>query len=349
MVGLTTAQALLREGYRVTLVERGVPGEEASWAGGGILSPLCPWDYHEAVTRLALASMNIFGESAAALHSATGIDPEYEPCGMLVLPPFAQVQAEQWCRQHQFPLKSASLAERLLPADLNQALHGNALYLPTVAQVRNPRLIQALRAHVAALGCEILAHREVTGFATSGDRITGVESVQGRLKANAYIVAAGAWSSILLGELAGAIEVRPIRGQMLLYKFGVAPISHIVLRESLYVIPRLDGHVLVGSTLEDVGFDKSTTTEAKESILRQLWEIFPAWRKHDPVRHWSGFRPGSPDNIPTIGCHPHLTNLFVNSGHFRYGVTMSFASAEILLNEILGRPQQIPVGPYAWR
>jgi glycine oxidase len=349
VVGLTTAQALLREGYRVTVAERGVVGAEASWAGGGILSPLCPWDYCEAVTRLALASMDRFEDAAVAIRSATGIDPEYQPCGMLVLPPFRQLQAVQWCRQHQFSLESTSPSELLSPAELDHALHRDALFLPTVAQVRNPRLMRALRAKVEMHGCEILEQCEIRAVDVSGDSVSGMQTSRGRLVAGAYIIAAGAWSKHLLGALAGGMEIRPIRGQMLLFKFDVPPISHIVLRESLYIIPRLDGHVLVGSTLEDAGFDKSTTSEARAALLQQLWKIFPEWRQHEPVKHWSGFRPGSPDNIPTIGRHPCLTNLYANSGHFRYGVTMSFASAELLLNEILKRPQSIPAAPYSWR
>ena len=106
--------------------------------------------------------------------------------------------------------------------------------------------------------------------------------------------------------------------------------------------------MLVGSTLEDVGFDKSTTMEARDSLLQRVREIFPGWRDRMPVQHWAGFRPGSPDNIPTIARHPRLTNLYANSGHFRYGVTMSLASAELLLNEIEGKPQPLPVEEYRW-
>ncbi|MGC2167119.1 MAG: glycine oxidase ThiO [Gallionella sp.] len=349
VVGLTTAQTLLQSGYRVTLVERGYLGEEASWAGGGILSPLCPWDYQYSVTSLALLSMDMFSPAAAVLHSATGIDPEYQRCGMLVLPPYEQTNAERWCQQHKFPLNQVSPVEYLPHTNLDSEGFSDGLLLPTVAQVRNPRLMQALRAQVALLGCKILERHEVLEFEISGERVTGVQTNEGRLSADAFVVAAGAWSKNLLGEHAGAMDIRPIRGQILLYKFAAPPIRHIVLRGTLYIIPRLDGHVLVGSTLEDVGFDKSTTPEARERLLQQVWEIFPDWREHDPVRHWAGFRPGSPDNIPTIGQHPQLTNLFANSGHFRYGVTMSFASAAILLNEIESRPQPIAADAYSWR
>ncbi|MGZ8257495.1 MAG: FAD-dependent oxidoreductase, partial [Gallionella sp.] len=127
------------------------------------------------------------------------------------------------------------------------------------------------------------------------------------------------------------------------------PLQNIVLQQDLYIIPRRDGHVLIGSTLEDVGFDKSTTKSARDSLLARTREIFPGWQTIEPIAHWAGFRPASPDNIPTISRHPQFKNLYANTGHFRYGVTMSLASSELLLNEIEQRPQPLPSTEYLWQ
>lgn len=340
-IGLTSAQALLQAGYKVTLVERGTTGGEASWAGGGILSPLCSWDYTEPVTRLTQRSMGMYSEAAATLRASTGIDPEYLRSGMLLLPPYQDARATQWCAAHQVQLQHVALG------DCVPGLQGCGLFMPDVGQVRNPRLLQALRRHVQMLGGVILEGHEVQKFEIAGSRITGLQTSQGRLSADAYIVAAGAWSQTLLGEHALNLDVRPIRGQILLFKFDTPPFRQILLQESLYLIPRTDGHVLVGSTLEDAGFDKSTTVEARTSLLQRVYALFPDWPS--PVRHWAGLRPASPDNIPTIGRHPNLSNLYANCGHFRYGVTMSLACAELLTNEIEGRPQPVPVEEYRWR
>ena len=346
-VGLSSAQTLLQAGYNVTLVERGTVGREASWAGGGILSPLCPWDYQEAVTRLAHRGMEMFGAAAALLHATTGIDPEYQCSGMLLMPPYQNELAMQWCAQHHFALQQVNLADHL-PELGGFALQEGGLMLPEVAQVRNPRLLRALRKRVEMLGGKILEQHEVQKFEIAGDQVVALQTVHGKLHADAYIVAAGAWSKLLLGEYALNMDIRPIRGQILLLKFDTPPFQNILLKENLYLIPRRDGHVLVGSTLEDVGFDKSTTIEARDSLLQRMREIFPGWRERMPVQHWAGFRPGSPDNIPTIGRHPQLTNLYANAGHFRYGVTMSLASAELLLNEIKDQPQPFSVEEYRW-
>jgi len=346
-IGLSSALELLQSGCRVTVVERGAVGREASWAGGGILSPLCPWDYQEPATRLALHSMAMFDEAATILYATTGIDPEYERSGMLVLPPFNIDLATRWCAQYQVVLQQVHLVD-CLPG-ISPDIQGAGLWLPAVAQVRNPRLMRALRKRVEMLGGTILEQHEVQKFEIAGERVVALHTSQGKLAADTYIVAAGAWSKALLGGQALGLDIRPIRGQILLFKFDTPPFKQILLKKDLYFIPRRDGHVLVGSTLEDVGFDKSTTAGARDSLLGRAREIFPDWRDCEPLQHWAGFRPGSPDNIPTIGRHPHLVNLFANSGHFRYGVTMSFASAELLRNEIEGRPQPFNTEEYRWK
>jgi glycine oxidase len=342
VIGLTSAQTLLQAGYSVTLVERGSTGREASWAGGGILSPLCPWDYKEAVTRLAQRGLDMFGEAAEELLATTDIDPEYQRSGMLLLPPFQTELANEWCARHQVELRQVDLS------GYAHGLQGDGLLLPEVAQVRNPRLLHALRKRVEMLGGVILEQHEVQKLEITDGCVVALQTAQGELVADAYIVATGAWSKTLLCEHALNMDIRPIRGQILLFKFETPPFQKILLKESLYFIPRRDGHVLVGSTLEDVGFEKSISVEAREILLRRVREIFPDWKNRQPVQHWAGLRPGSLDNIPTIGRHPLITNLYANSGHFRYGVTMSLSSAELLLNAIQGNSQPFSVEEYRW-
>lgn len=330
VAGLATAQRLLQQGAGVTVLDQSDVGRESSWAGGGILAPLCPWDYPDEVTRLTDLGAKLFPQWTENLFAETGIDPEYELSGMLVLPAFNVEVARRWCDDHGWKLEQTN----------------EGLLLPEVAQVRNPRLIQALRKQVEMLGGRIVEQCEVQSVEAVNGNVKHVLTSQGVFAADRYIVAAGAWSKQLLGKQALKLDIKPIRGQMLLFKFEKPPMRHILLQDGMYLIPRRDGHLLVGSTLEDVGFDKSTTLEARNALWQRAQTLLPALREMKLVQHWSGLRPASPGNIPTISRHPQLDNLFINSGHFRYGVTMAPASVEILLNELNGSKQPFDVVEY---
>ena len=334
IIGLSSALALIQRGAKVTLLERGSVGSESSWAGGGILSPLCPWDYSNAVTQLTTRGAALFPTWADALHQASGIDPEYTVSGMLVLPPFDVKAARQWCAAH-----------AVLLQETTHAAH-EALFLPNVAQVRNPRLVRALRQQVEALGGRIVEQCAVQEIHSEGERVSALYTDQGAFSAQDYIVTAGAWSKQVLGKFALQLEIKPMRGQMLLFKFTTPPLRHIVLQQDLYLIPRRDGHLLVGSTLEDVGFDKGITQTAYAELRQRAEALLPQLRDMSLLQHWAGLRPGSPHNIPVIGRHAAMRNLYVNSGHFRYGVTMAPSSVEILLNAMQDKPQPFDVTPY---
>lgn len=341
--GCATALKLAEAGAPVRLVDRQGFGLESSWAGGGILYPLLPWDYTRPVTDLVQRSLALYPDWVSGF-TGSGVDPEYQSSGMLVLPPFDTPSAVSWCASHATRLELPE-ARAILP---ELAADQESLWLPDVAQARNPRLMKAMKLKLLELGVDCSEHTEVTGFQSVQGRITGIETPEGVLHAERYIVTAGAWSKALLGEHALDLAIRPVRGQMLLFKARPDTLRSIVLRSGIYLIPRLDGHILVGSTLEETGFDKSTTQEAMSMLHREASEILPLLRDAPLVQHWSGLRPGSPDNIPVISRHPCFDNLFINSGHFRYGVTMAPASAEIMANLVLEQPQAIDVVPYRW-
>ena len=330
IIGLATAEKLLAQGAQVTVLERGAVGQESSWAGGGILSPLCPWDYPDEVTRLTHYSAGIFAAWAENLRVASGIDPEYEISGMRVLSPFVAQAAQQWCAAHQVRIE----------------MRDEALFLPDVAQVRNPRLLRALCGWVEAQGGNIVEQCAVRGMVTGNGRVQRLTTSSGEYRAQNYIVTAGAWSKEVLGRHALQLDIKPVRGQMLLFKFAAPPLRHIVVQGDLYLIPRRDGHLLVGSTLEDVGFEKHTTSAARDDLSRRAQNVLPQLRDMPLIKQWAGLRPASPRNIPVIGRHPQLENLYINSGHFRYGVTMAPGSAEILLNEMEAKPQPFDVTAY---
>jgi len=204
-----------------------------------------------------------------------------------------------------------------------------------------------LRGAAIAAGVNIVEMAEVTGLDVTGGRVSRVKTRKGDFSAATVVVAAGAWSGVLPGMETLSERVFPVRGQMLLFKLAPESLPTIVLKNGAYLIPRQDGHVLAGSTLEWSGFDKATTDQAKRELLAFTADILPALSELVLVQHWSGLRPGSPDNIPAIAQFPGYENLFLNSGHFRYGVTMAPGSAMLLADLIEGKEPEISPAPYA--
>jgi glycine oxidase len=325
--GLLSAWLLAREGLRVGIVERGEAARESTWAGAGILSPLMPWDYGGEVNVLSERGRALWPAWIEAIGQSSAIDPEYRSCGMLAL----------------------SLAEET-PAWLDDLLGKGpgGLWLPDIAQVRNPRLAKALVEACLAAGVRLLVATNASRWDIQGNTVRSLETSKGKLIADRHVISAGAWSRQLLSESVGEVDVRPVRGQILLFQAKPGLLPCILYKAGRYLVPRQDGLILAGSTLEHAGFDKSTTQAARDELLAFALDALPSLRDTPLVRQWAGLRPGSTDNIPTISAHPRLDNLYINSGQYRYGVTMAPASAELLRDLILNREPVIDPGPYRW-
>jgi glycine oxidase len=345
-IGLLTARELLQAGAEVTLVEMGVTGRESSWAGGGIISPLYPWRYADSVTALSLWSQREYPRLCAALLDETGVDPEFIRSGLLTLDPAEQARALPWARAHRTPiavLESAALG-KTEPGLGPQP--PSALWMPEIAQVRNPRLGRALRQAIEKRVC-IREQEEVVELLVESGRAVGARTSEGTIEAGRIVVCTGAWTAKLLEQLAVKPEIEPVRGQMILFCAAPGQIKHVVLYRDRYVIPRRDGRILIGSTLEHEGFVKATTAEAKEELYRAAIEIFPLLRRAPIENHWAGLRPGSPSGVPYIGACPGIQGLYFNAGHFRNGLVTGPASAKLAADLLLGRAPIVDPAPYA--
>ncbi|MHB8390969.1 MAG: NAD(P)/FAD-dependent oxidoreductase, partial [Acidobacteriaceae bacterium] len=322
-------------------------GSEASWAGGGILSPLYPWRYPEAVDPLARWSQAHYPKLVETLKRETGLDPEWTHSGLLILDAEDCREGLGWCEAHGIPVE---LLDPNDVSDLEPSLQAGprpGLRLPGVAQVRNPRLLKALVRHLRSLGVEFREGVAVTGFEFSSMGLSGLHIATGTLPAERCLVAAGPWSASLLATVGLDLPLRPVRGQMLLLRGGVAPFSHILLREGRYLIPRRDGRILVGSTQEETGFDKSTTPAARALLLAAATALVPELGDWQIEQHWAGLRPGSPDGVPYIGEHPEIAGLYVNTGHFRNGIVLAPASARLIVDMMLARPLFLDPGQFS--
>ncbi|MDD3517458.1 MAG: glycine oxidase ThiO [Chromatiales bacterium] len=347
IIGMLTARMLHERGVDVTLVERGEVGRESSWAGGGILSPLYPWRYPEAITRLARMTQETYPAVAQALLDETGVDAEWLQSGLLILDQDERDTAVAWAAVEHQPIQ-------LLKGDGLRAIepalaptHTTGLWMPEVAQIRNPRLLKALHRSLQLRGIAIREHTDVTSIRRENGRAAGVETPAGPILAERVIVAGGAWSGPLFPMQGGALPVAPVRGQMILFRAEPGVVQRVTLWRERYVIPRKDGRVLAGSTLEYVGFEKNATDEAVESLRQAAFEVIPALERFPVEQHWAGLRPGSPDGIPYIGAHPTIPGLFINAGHFRNGLVMSLASAQLGTELVLGETPCLDPAPYS--
>jgi len=348
LIGLLSALELHDRGFEVTLLERGETGRESSWAGGGILSPIYPWRYPAEVNRLALWSHDHYPALVKRIIETTGENPELYHSGLLVLDPEQLASALTWAKQYQQPYEM--LAGKDLVA-IDPHLHwpvDQAILFPHIGQVRNPFLTKALRALLDHLGVAIRTHTEVTGFDIAQGKVAALLAGEQRFSADAYVVATGAWSGELMRSVGLDLPITPVKGQMLLYRIDPGHLQHIVLYQGKYIIPRQDGHVLVGSTMEHVGFDKQLTASAAQELSDYAHTLLPALNPQTLVKQWAGLRPGSPDGIPMIGQVPGLENLYLNAGHFRNGVCMGPATTRLLADVVCKKAGEFADNDYGF-
>ncbi len=346
IIGLLTARELRQAGATVTVIDRQAAGRESTWAGGGIVCPLNPWRYPDAVTRLASWGQPKYAELCEELTELSGISPQWIQNGLLILNSDETQTALNWAERHQINLKVIDRQEiqALEPHLAN--VPDQALWMPDIAQVRNPRIAQSMRGAVERMGVQCREDRPVESLWIDQGRVRGVHTAQGKISADKVIVCAGAWSPLLLDTLPHPPAIRPVRGQMILFQGEPGHLERITLFGDRYSIPREDGRILIGSTLEETGYTKETTAEARESLREIALSWFPSLAQYPLEKHWAGLRPGSPSGIPYIGEHPEISGLFVNSGHYRNGVVLGPASARLAADLILARLPILDPAPY---
>lgn len=328
-----TARSLQTAGLSVAIIDKGKLGSGATWAAGGILSSLNPWQQNPTTQHLINEGRNKFAALANELTQETNIDPELLLSGMLVLDIDEKQQALDWAKyQHEVVeiLTQPELHEKepRIAKSLNQAL-----YIPNIAQIRPPKLISALQKSLKQRDIKIYENNRVKDFLINANSIIGVVTQHESLYADNIVICSGAWTKKLLQQSTSAktdINIEPVRGQMLLYKPKKKILSHIIMQQKSYLIPRQDGHILCGSTLEHVGFVDEITQTAKQSLHTIACELLPELCEVEPIQQWSGLRPGTQGETPYICKHSVINGLFINSGHYRYGIVMSIASARIM-------------------
>jgi glycine oxidase len=356
VVGLSLAYELSGRGVRVHLVDRRLPGKEASWAGAGILpaAVLRPGD--SAYQQLSGLSHDLHPKWAAELRAETGIDTGFRRCGDVCLArdaSEAEALADEVAVRRGQGIAVEALAIRQLAAlepalaERSAAKRMTACYrIADAAQLRNPHHLQALVAACSQRGVRITTNAEATNASVRGHFIREVQTSAGAFRAGCYCFTAGAWSGRLLATIGCVLPVKPIRGQMVLLRLDQQGLGSVVHAGRHYLVPREDGRVLVGSTLEDVGFDRRTTAAAIAELLNVATSIMPRLATAEVERCWAGLRPGSPGSQPFIGRLPAMDNAYLAAGHFRWGLYLSPGTAVVLSELMCGQTPSIDLDAF---
>jgi len=353
IVGLATAYFLAREKLGVTVIERGAVGREASWAAAGYLT------FQGSSTRpgprleLTRASAEMYERWIGEIGEHTAADTGFLRTGLLeVCVDEAEVEEARaraaWQRRAGFAVEwlDARATRQRQPWLAPDLPVQGGLLLPDVAQVRPPRLLRALTDAVRALGVEIVEHTPVTGLTRSGSRVTGVALASGERPASALVVnAAGSWAAQISPEMT-LMPVKPVKGTIVLLETAARPSREIVISSRGSIYPRADGRVLVGATMEDVGYDRQVRLDAVATLIGQATALMPRLGAASFVTAWTGLRPFSHDNLPYLGPIPALDGAYVATGHYRSGILLAPVTGLLLKEMILKEKPTLPIEPY---
>ncbi len=348
--GCAVALRLAQAGQDVLVLERSIPGAEASSAAGGILSPGVEAVEPGPFYALCRASLSRYAALARELEQLAEMPVGYRPGGTLEVAldaDHAQLLAARAERleRHGMPAEILDdvVARRLEPA-LSPRARG-ALFFPDEASI-DPRLLsRALYLAAHAAGARFRTG-QVLRIVHEGGRAVAVEHESGRLDAAAVVLAAGAWSALVEGSGLPRGAVRPVRGQIALLDTRPRLLSRVVFSDKGYVVPRADGRVLCGSTMEEVGFERAVTAGGLRSVLDLAIEMAPQLAQAPVVETWSNFRPASPDGWPVLGPSA-VAGLFYATGHTRNGILLTPITADAVAAAVLGQPPPVDLAPFS--
>jgi glycine oxidase len=326
IIGLSLAISLRKRGATVLLVERGEPGREASYAAGGMLVE-CGTETAVPLQALATASARLYPEFAHELEVESGIILDLRDAGTIVFPPPEHVLE-----------RSGFTSEDLLPAPLVElepalSIAGPVFFLKE--RSIDPRALSSAAAKTAKLrGVDFSSGDAVTAVNLSDGRAIGITTAKTSFHASKVVNCAGCWS----GQISPLrLPTRPVKGQMLcLIMQPRNLLKHVIRTPDLYLIPRSDGRLLVGATVEEAGFDKRTDPSTIQQLHRAALKLVPKLADARILEDWAGLRPGTPDALPVLGA-TSLPGYFVATGHFRDGILLAPITAQVMTDVIEGQ------------
>lgn len=342
VIGLAIARELSRRGIRkITIVDRGKAGHEATFAAGGMLAVQAETDEAGDFFDLCKTSRDLYPGFAAELGDETGIDIELDRAGTLYLA-FTASDVREIDHRFKWQKDVGLNVERLSAADTRKLEPfispdvRESLIFPDDWQVENRKLTAALLKFVGDRGIDLREETECRRLIVKNGRAIGAETQNGKIYAQKTILAAGAWTSMIEAETVRIPEVRPIRGQIVGFQTAKRLFNHVIYSPRGYLIPRVDGRILAGATVEDVGFENRMTPAGIEYVSRNAFEIAPSISGLKISEEISGLRPRTADALPVIGSFPHVENLIIASGHYRNGILLAPITAEVVAEMVDG-------------
>lgn len=357
IIGLSLARLLAKRGVeRVAVIESNDEvGLEASWAAGGMLAPQSEADEADSFFKLSCASRDLYSSFATELFEETNIDIEHEKTGTLYLA-FSEHDLRDIEKRYEWQKKAGLKVEKLnaneareIESFINEDVLG-ALRFPQDVQVENRLVVKALKAACEKFGVGIFTNTRAEKLLVENEKIIGVETSKGIIKAEKVILSCGAWISLLnfTDNINQFPSIEPVRGQILCFASDIRrKIRHVIYSPRGYIVPRIDGRIIAGSTSERVGFEKQVTCEGINAITEIALEISPPLAKFPLVDHWSGLRPASDNGMPIIGESKKIKNLYYAAGHYRNGILLAPITAELLSEEILEGNKQTLLKDFA--
>lgn len=345
VVGLSTGFRLLQRGCAVTIMERNAPGSGASNAAAGMLAPTAEVRFEEEhLLQISQESLALYPDFVAELQEQSGVDVDYRTQGTLVLGldrDDTATLAHLLNHQHTLGLDATMLSgeeARAMEPAISVNIH-SAVHCPTDHQVDPRKLVCALTQAFLNQGGTLHTHTKVTSLETTHDRVVGVRILEESklIHADAVCVAMGAWSRRLEGiPKKERPVVRPVRGQMLSLELPTPQFcTHVLRAPDAYLVPKSDGRMIVGATMEEMGFDDRLTAGGIFEILRGAWETMPGIYDMPILEQWVGFRPMTLKNEPILERHERLHNLWYATGHGRNGILLTPWTAKTMSDLIL--------------
>ena len=353
VIGLSIAYELSQRNHRVILLERDQVGRKASWFGAGILTPTNGETAIHPLEQLESLSSELHPRWSEELKHSTGIDNGYANCGGVYVARTAGEKAalvgasQHWTeRKIKFEPILSQMANQLVPG-LTIPPHAKLALVPSESQIRNPRHLQALAVACRQNGVEIVEQCSSLELVVENQQTSYVRVGDQRYLADNYCIASGPWSEQLLKPFQIPLPTTPARGQMVLFKLPAQKFVPIINEGSRYLVPRADGHVLAGSTVEEIGFNSAIERSDIEDLKNWAHQLVPALNEETFVTAWAGLRPGTYDGFPYLGLVGGSGNTFVATGHFKTGLHLSTATAVVIADLLTGNQPAIDLTPFA--